>query len=106
MDIDVEIVSVKIRAARTLPCYRTETGESVSYSSDVTDHELVIGLGLPMTVSVADDLTGEACVNAVLAHLNGMVTNNMELAAKAKVNGGVYLALPVKIDYGKRAAGL
>lgn len=101
MDVKIEITQIKIRGARTLPCYRLEDSSPVSYSSDVTDHELVFGCTLPFTVAIEDGRTDREVVHDVLDALHSMVGDNVALLAELKAKNGVALPIAVKLEYGQ-----
>jgi hypothetical protein len=96
-DVDVEITSMRFRASRTLPAYR-EDGSPVSYSSDLTDHEIVVGMSVPMTIKVKDGLADMALAEAVIEQLSGLVSTTVALAAELKTKTGVNL--PIAVAYG------
>lgn len=110
VDVDVEITGMKVRASRTLPVYN-ENGSPVSYSSDVTDHEIVVGCTLPMTIETPAAMTDTDRVVAVIEFLSSMLSERVTVAAEIKAMAGAKLPQPVKLDYGavsskKRVEGI
>jgi hypothetical protein len=104
--VDVEITGMKVRASRTLPVYR-EDGTAVSYTSDVSDHEIVVGCSLPMALVLPAGLSDKETVLEVMQVLSDMVSEKVALCAEVKALSGA--KLPVKVDYalnGRKVEGI